>query len=179
MSLYRIKMCLCVATVAIAMASAAQAEAIKITLRQVTADGMGQEVGTVEFRDGQYGLLIVPNLKGLTPGPHGAHIHEKPDCGPAMNHGNVVPGGAAGGHFDPQNTGYHEGPYGNGHLGDLPNLIVEEDGTAFIPVLAPQLKVADIHSRALMIHAGADRYLRHGAHMHGKGGMRMYCGIIP
>ena len=27
---------------------------------------------------------------------------------------------AAGGQFDPLNTGDHEGPYGDGHLGDLP-----------------------------------------------------------
>jgi Cu/Zn superoxide dismutase len=30
-----------------------------------------------------------------------------------------------------------------------------------------------------MIHAGADRYDQHAAHAHGKGGMRMYCGVIP
>ncbi|NNE62329.1 MAG: superoxide dismutase, partial [Woeseia sp.] len=74
--------------------------------------------------------------------------------------------------------GEHAGPYGDGHLGDLPNLLVEPSGVSYVPVLAPRVTVADVKGRSLMIHAGADRYDEYGEHMHGKGGMRMYCGII-
>lgn len=179
MSAFQFKPFVLIATISIGIASAANGEEITMKLNQVTPEGLDKEVGTVTFRDHQHGLFIAPNLRGLTPGPHGAHIHENPNCGPSKNHGKVVPGGAAGGHFDPGKTGQHAGPYGDGHLGDLPNLIVEEDGSASIPVVAPRLRVADIRSRALMIHAGADRYRRHGDHSHGKGGMRMYCGLIP
>ena len=39
---------------------------------------------------------------------------------------------AAGGHYDPAKTDRHEGPYGNGHLGDLPALYVDKEGKAVI-----------------------------------------------
>ena len=111
-----------------------------------------------------------------------AHIHTHADCGAASKHGRMTPGAAAGNHYDPGETGRHGGPYGTGHLGDLPNLVVEADGSATIPVLAPRLRVADLAGRSIMIHAAADRYQNHASaghgHGHGKGGVRMYCGVI-
>ncbi len=50
--------------------------------------------------------------------------------------------GAAGGHYDPQHTGKHEGPLGAGHLGDLPLLVVNDAGVADQPIIAPRLKNA-------------------------------------
>ncbi|MDH3431466.1 MAG: superoxide dismutase family protein [Gammaproteobacteria bacterium] len=145
------------------------------TLREVTAGGIGRTIGTVRFEDSEYGLLLVPDLHGLEPGPHAAHIHENPDCGADAN---GTPAAAAGDHFDPEGSGVHAGPYADGHLGDLPNLVVEADRTARITVLAPRLTAADVKGHALMIHAGADRYDAHAGHRHGKGGPRMYCGVI-
>lgn len=40
-------------------------------------------------------------------------------CSPAMRDGKMVAGLTAGGHLDPAHTGKHEGPWGNGHLGEL------------------------------------------------------------
>ena len=68
----------------------------------------------------------------------------------------------------------HEGPFGDGHLGDLPNLVVEGDGSARMPTVAPRLEVARIVGRALIVHAGPDRYADEGD----KGGARAYCGVI-
>ncbi len=154
------------------------ADSAMVTVHRVTDAGQTASVGQVTFEDTDHGLLIRPDLVGLAPGPVGAHIHERPDCGPTEMDGQVLPAGAAGGHLDPQGTGVHAGPYGDGHLGDLPNLFVEADGRARIPVLAPRLRVRDIVSRALVVHGGADRYADHGAHQHGKGGGRMFCGVI-
>lgn len=165
-------------TAALTRPDVANADSISVSLRETTADGPGKDIGRIELEDSQYGLVIKPDLSGLTPGLHGLHVHENPNCGPANKEGEVVPAGAAGGHYDPENTGRHTGPYGDGHLGDLPNLLVEQDGTVSIPVLAPRVKVADIQGRAVMIHAGADRYTGHAQHSHGKGGARMYCGVI-
>jgi Cu-Zn family superoxide dismutase len=145
------------------------------SIQRVTAQGIAENVGTVAFRDSQHGLLIEPDLKGLPPGPLGIHVHQNPNCGPGAD---GTPGGAAGSHYDPQNTGRHEGPYGNGHLGDLPNLIVEQSGSVTIPVLAPRVKLADLKGRALMVHAGKDDYHEHAEHNHSAGGGRMYCGVI-
>lgn len=138
-----------------------QAEEAVAVVHTVTADGVGQKVGEIRFEDDRFGLLVKPDLEGLTAGPHAAHVYEKAACGCAQTEGKSTPAGAAGGHYYPEQTGRHEGPYGNGHLGDLPNLIVEEDGAASIPVLAPRLKSDDVSGRALMIHAAADRYAGH------------------
>ena len=145
------------------------------TIRESRIDGVGDVIGIVQFRDSPYGLMIVPILHGLEPGPHALHIHENPDCGPSAD-GN--PAGAAGSHYDPLGSSAHAGPYKEGHLGDLPNLIVVADGTARISTLAPRPTLADIKDRALMIHAGADRYESYAEHQHGAGGPRMYCGVI-
>ncbi|MCF8053532.1 MAG: superoxide dismutase family protein [Desulfobacterales bacterium] len=107
-----------------------------------------------------------------------SRVHENPDCGPLEKDGKRVPGLAAGGHFDPQNTGRHEGPYGDGHLGDLPPLYADEHGRATLPVLAPRIKVKDIKGRSLMIHAGGDNYSDHPAKL-GGGGARIACGVVP
>lgn len=146
-----------------------------VTLRVASADGSGASVGTVRFEDSRFGLLILPDLKNLQPGPHAAHIHANPDCSVGTD-GSVA--GAAGSHYDPQKSGVHAGPYGTGHRGDLPNLIVEADGTVRLSALAPRLTASEINGRSLMIHAGADRYDAHAEHHHGTGGARMYCGVI-
>ena len=156
----------------------ARADTVTVTVHQVSAAGQAASVGEVVFEDTDHGLLVRPDLARLAPGPAGAHIHERPDCGPKQMDGHTMPAGAAGGHLDPHGTGVHAGPYGDGHLGDLPNLMVEADGRARIPVLAPRLRVRDIVQRALVVHGGADRYTDHAAHHHGKGGGRLYCGVI-
>lgn len=129
----------------------------------------GQSLGEVVFEDTPYGLLITPKLTNLPPaGLHGFHLHEHPNCGDkGMN---------AGGHFDPRHTNTHQGPYGNGHLGDLPVLATDSKGSATIPLLAPRLKTADLAGRALMIHAGGDTYS--DTPPLGGGGARIGCGVI-
>jgi len=148
---------------------------IKVSL--VNEQGVGKEIGTITAADSKHGLILTPTLNDLTPGLHGFHVHDKPDCSHALKEGKAVPALAAGGHYDPDNTGKHEGPYGNGHLGDLPALYVSDDGKATLPVLAPRLKVADIKGRSLMIHAGGDNYSDMPAPL-GGGGARAACGLV-
>ena len=87
-------------------------------------------------------------LKGLPPGPHGFHVHENGSCAPGTANNQPVPAGGAGGHYDPQKTGKHEGPEGSGHLGDLPVLQAGADGAANQSLTAPHLKnVAELRGR--------------------------------
>ena len=162
------------AAVVLGLGSPAIAHEITIRVHEVSQAGVGADVGQVRFTDGPYGLSIEPALAGLTPGLHGAHIHQNQECGPADKDGKAVAGGGAGGHYDPGAAACHEGPFGDGHLGDLPNLVVEGDGSARMPMLAPRLDVTAIAGRALIVHAGPDRYADDGD----KGGARAYCGII-
>lgn len=153
------------------------AEDMTIKVSLVNEQGVGKEIGTITASDSKYGLLLSPQLIDLAPGLHGFHVHDKPDCSHAMKDGKALPALAAGGHYDPTNTGKHEGPYGNGHLGDLPALYAGTDGKATLPVLAPRLKTADIKGRSLMIHAGGDNYSDTPSPL-GGGGARMACGVV-
>jgi len=143
---------------------------IVVPVHLTDADGQGKNIGTVKIDDSIYGLVLTPTLHDLPPGIHGFHVHEMPMC----NHN----GSAAGGHLDPDKTLRHSGPYESGHLGDLPVLIVDAAGKATLPVLAPRLKLSDIHDRALMIHMGGDNYADVPEKL-GGGGARVACGIIP
>ena len=131
-------------------------------------------VGYISAADSPYGLLLSPHLSGLTPemapGTNGFHVHANPSC--AQN------GMAAGGHLDPLHSQRHLGPYNPaGHLGDLPALEINPDGSANLPILAPRLHVKDLAGHSLMVHNGADNYT--DTPPLGGGGQRMVCGVVP
>ena len=149
-----------------------------VTLNLTSSTGVGAVVGSVRIVETPYGLAFYPDLKGLPPGLHGFHVHEKPSCTPADKDGAPVAALSAGGHFDPQATKRHAEPWGDGHLGDLPALYVGTDGKASNPVLAPRLKtLADVANRSLMVHAGGDNHSDHPTAL-GGGGARVVCGVI-
>jgi superoxide dismutase, Cu-Zn family len=143
---------------------------VTIPIYLVSANGQGQSVGTITAEDSFCGVLLTPNLTNLPPGMHGFHVHINPSCD---NNGM-----AAGGHLDPAKTDAHNGPYNQkGHLGDLPVLIVNQDGTATLPTLAPRFKLAQMMGHAFMIHAGGDNYSDKPEKL-GGGGARIACGVI-
>ena len=150
---------------------------ITISMNTVDAQGAGAAVGSVTASETPYGVLFTPKLTGLPAGEHGFHLHENASCAPKEKDGKPVAGLAAGGHFDPDKSGKHEGPYGKGHLGDLPAIVVASDGKAESPVLAPRLKLADLTGHSLMIHVGGDNHADHPAAL-GGGGARMACGVV-
>jgi len=161
---------------ALALSSAHGAE-LSVQMSTVDDKGTAAAIGTVRLVDTTYGLAIYPQLTGLAPGLHGFHVHENPSCAATEQSGKMVPALAAGGHFDPAGTKRHGEPWGDGHLGDLPPLYVAPDGTASAPVLAPRLKLADVRSRSIMVHAGGDNHADHPAPL-GGGGARVACGVI-
>lgn len=154
----------------------AQAD-INVQMNAVDDKGVGKSLGQVVISESNYGAVFSPSLAGLSPGLHGFHVHENPACGPMEKNGKMVPGLAAGGHYDPAGSKHHGTPWGDGHLGDLPSLYVDPMGNANTPVLAPRLKISDVKGRSLMIHAGGDNYSDQPAPL-GGGGARMACGII-
>lgn len=143
---------------------------LEVTMYSTHKDQV-QPVGTIVVQETPYGLLFTPNLRGLPSGVHGFHVHQHPSC---VDHGM-----GSGGHLDPNRTNKHLGPYNpEGHLGDLPALYVEKDGTATLPVLAPKLKkIKAIESHALIIHEGKDNYQDTPEKL-GGGKSRMFCGRV-
>ncbi|SHF68733.1 superoxide dismutase, Cu-Zn family [Modicisalibacter ilicicola DSM 19980] len=160
---------------ALLLAGLAQAQPI-IEMHEVSAEGVGDSIGTIKVEDSEYGLLLTPELSGLEPGMHGFHVHQNPSCDPADKEGESVAAAAAGGHFDPENTGTHAGPYGDGHLGDLPVLMAGKEGNVITPVLAPRLRVSELKGHALVIHEGGDTYSDQPEL--GGGGPRVACGVV-
>ncbi|WP_041639919.1 superoxide dismutase [Cu-Zn] SodC [Basfia succiniciproducens] len=136
-------------------------------------------IGQVVVTESPYGLVFTPELNGLTAGLHGFHLHQNPSCAAGEKDGKKVAGLGAGGHWDPKEAKRHGFPWeDNAHLGDLPALAVNADGTASNPVLAPRLKSLDeIADKSIMIHVGGDNHSDHPAAL-GGGGARMACGVI-
>jgi Cu-Zn family superoxide dismutase len=132
-------------------------------------------VGLAAFAevDGQGQLGI--SVSGLSPGQHGIHLHENGTC--------TAPGfESAGGHFNPTSKQHGllnpEGP----HAGDLPNLVVEADGTAdtTLTIAANLLaegpgSVIGAEQRALVIHADPDDQKTDPS---GNSGSRVVCGVV-
>lgn len=163
---------------ALVTATPAAMAATEVTMHRVSADGVGDAIGTVTFSNSEYGMLIEPDLKGLEPGVHGFHVHRKPSCQSAVKDGDMTAAAAAGGHFDPDDTGRHRGPYSaSGHLGDLPALTVDSMGNATTPLLAPRLEVGALARHAVMIHGNGDNYADQPNKL-GGGGPRVACGVI-
>ncbi|MAZ39848.1 MAG: superoxide dismutase [Legionellales bacterium] len=142
----------------------------KIITPIYSTDGKHTLLGHITLSDSAYGVMIQPELHNLSPGMHGLHIHVNPSC--------QQQGMAAGGHWDPQKTGKHLGPYSDeGHLGDLPVMYVDKNGIANTPTLAPRIHLNQISSHALMIHQHGDNYADTPKSL-GGGGVRVACGVI-
>lgn len=155
----------------------AHAASVTADMRLATASGEGKPIGTVTIADEENGIVIITALQDLPPGERGFHVHEKPDCGPALKDGVMTPSLAAGGHYDPDKTGKHLGPEGGGHKGDLPRLMVAPDGTARVTLHVKGVTAAELKDRAIMIHEGGDNYSDKPAAF-GGGGARIACGIL-
>lgn len=154
-------------------------ESLNVEIYKVTTEGQGETIGTIRLEQNEHGVLMVTDLKDLGPGPHGFHLHENPDCGPATKDGETTPAGAAGGHYDPENTGAHKGPFStDGHLGDLPRIHVGQEGESEQTYLAPRLELNHFRGRALVIHQGSDNYSDDPQPL-GGGGARVACGVVP
>jgi Cu-Zn family superoxide dismutase len=166
-----------------AMGSLAAADVV-VPMNMIDANGVTAPLGKVTLKESKRGSLLLDlDFTNVLPwGVHGFHVHQNGDCGPGMKDGKAVAGLAAGGHYDPDNTGKHEGPSGAGHKGDLPAIYVEIDEDGFQPVthtlVAPRLKIADLLGRALVIHEDGDNYRDAPAAL-GGGGARVACGVVP
>ena len=151
--------------------------ALEVTLQRIDTNGLGESIGSITAQDTDQGLVIYPDLSSLTPGEHGFHLHSLGSCEAGQTaEGTAVAGIAAGGHWDPDKSGQHLGPFGNGHRGDLSKLIVDDNGNTNTSVVAPRLSTTDLRGKALIVHAGGDTY-RDDPPL-GGGGLRVACGVV-
>jgi Cu-Zn family superoxide dismutase len=146
----------------------------------------GSSVGQVTLTPGPQGLEVRAEVQGLTEGFHGFHLHEKAVCDGA----GVPPFSGAGGHYRTTDA-----PHG-GHAGDLPPLMVNEDGRGVAVTVTDNFGLKTLLRRggAFVVHAAPDnlahipvRYRADGAVAPGPdavtlatgdGGARVACGAI-
>ena len=176
MSSMRLLASLLALCITLLMPSEVQAKTLEIVIYSISEVGVGESIGAVLASDSKNGLVITPSLTNLSEGEHGFHLHAGSPCLAEFNQEKIsIPGLAAKGHWDPDNTNTHSGPFDDGHRGDLSRLIVNSDGRTTNEVVAPRLSTADLRGRALIVHAGGDTYS--DVPPLGGGGARIACGI--
>ena len=140
----------------------------------VLQNASGQSVGTAVVAGAGDTLTLTVAATGISPGPHGIHLHMVGDCTP--------PGfTSAGGHLNP--GGHQHGtdnPAGS-HLGDLPNIVANASGAASLsaPLRGGRAQIEsalfDVDGTAVVIHAAADDYKTDPT---GNSGARIACGVL-
>lgn len=126
--------------------------------------------GTVVFTKVSDGIKIEADVEGLSPGQHGFHVHEFGNCSGE--------GEAAGAHFNPTHS-QHGGPDSPvRHVGDLGNLVANEEGRAHYERVDSIIRFEGENSiigRSIIIHADPDDYKTQPS---GASGAKIACGII-
>jgi Cu-Zn family superoxide dismutase len=137
--------------------------------RATIVDAAGNAVGfAVLTEDGPGRVHVNVKVSGLSPGLHGIHVHGVGACGPDF--------AAAGGHHNP--LGHAHGA----HAGDLPNLIVNDDGQGRLNATATGFTLSagptgafDADGSSIIVHAAQDDFVTQPT---GNSGARVACGVI-
>jgi len=161
--------------IVLAAAAALAASAAQAQSPGVTADlknAAGQTVGAVTLTEAPKGVLMRIEAKGLAPGWHGLHFHEKADCSKSDFT-------SAGGHTHGAGDRVHGllNPAAN-ETGDLPNLHAGADGAAAAEVYTTLITLSalrDADGSAVIVHANADD---HTTQPIGGAGARVACAVI-
>jgi Cu-Zn family superoxide dismutase len=121
-------------------------------------------------------VKITVHVNGLKPGKHGFHIHEYGDLSDGCT--------TAGAHYNPFNK-THGGPSDEErHVGDLGNVVANDNGTAFVEFEDKNISLygnLSVIGRSFVIHANEDDLGKGGfedSKTTGHAGSRLACGVI-
>ena len=136
---------------------------------------VGDSLGKIKLTEQSSGVKMEVNLQGLPAGDHAIHFHDKGKCtAPEFK--------SAGSHFNPENKEHGLLHPKGAHAGDLPNLIVEDDGSVKAELMAPNVTLKDgkkslftKEGTSIVIHDGKDDGMTQPA---GDSGKRIACGEI-
>lgn len=146
-------------------------------------DVNGQKVGVVVFKERHGKVDVSAEVWGVAPEFHGFHVHAVGQC--------VPPFTSAGGHFNPVGATHGD------HAGDMPSLLVNDDGTGELEFETDRFSVGDLFDAdgsAVIVHAGRDNFAniptRYHSHTYGTfgpdtdtlatgdAGARSACGVV-
>lgn len=134
--------------------------------------------GTVYFEQDNASseVKVTGEVKGLSQGHHGFHIHEFGD--------NTNGCTSAGPHFNPENKEHGAPTDSVRHVGDLGNITAENDGVAKINICDKMISLCgplSIIGRTIVVHADPDDLGKGGHELSkttGNAGARVACGVI-
>ena len=141
-------------------------------------DASGAAVGLATFSEDAAGVTLTLLVEGLTPGEHGWHLHEMGVCDP----GGAEPFDSAGKHWNPTAM-MHGGPDDpEHHAGDFGNLTASEAGLAEAEITTTDFSlgegpnsVFDEDGTAIILHTGMDDLT---TQPDGDAGARFACGVV-
>jgi Cu-Zn family superoxide dismutase len=152
----------------VANAAAAQGATVTADLKNST----GQTVGAVVLTEAPKGVLLRIEAKGLAPGWHGLHFHEKADCSKSdFTSAGAHVHGAGGSTHGLLNPAAND-------LGDLPNIHAGADGAASAEVFSTLVTLKtlrDADGSAVVVHLNPDD---HRTQPIGGAGARVACAEI-
>ena len=146
----------------------------KTAVANLSSKSGSNVTGTLTFTESNGKVMMKAELKGLTPGTHAIHIHEKGDC-------SSDDGKSAGGHWNPTQDKHGEWKHGEFHSGDIGNLVADENGNATIEkesdfwCIGCEDDTKNIVGHAIIVHAGTDDFTSQPS---GAAGARVGCGEI-
>lgn len=115
-------------------------------------------------------------MTGLTPGPHGFHLHEFGDT----TNGCI----STGAHFNPNNMTHGAPEDEIRHAGDLGNIVANADGVAEATIVDNQIPLTGpnaVIGRAFVVHELEDDLGKGGHELSlstGNAGGRLACGVV-
>jgi Cu-Zn family superoxide dismutase len=116
---------------------------VKVELRNAA----GADAGFVKLSKQGGKVIVRGEVSGFTPGFHGFHVHAVGQC--------VPPFTTAGGHYNPAGVSH------GSHAGDMPSLLVLDDGTAQAQFATDNFAIGelfDADGSAIIVHEGADNF---------------------
>lgn len=145
-------------------------------------DSSRQVIGDVRIGDGDEGVTLLVNARGLPPGKHGIHIHEIGLCEPPKFE-------SAGAHWNPTGAKHGARNPSGPHLGDLKTVTVGKDGRLQVEIVVPDAyfrtaarntrggarQILDADGAALVIHAKPDDEMSDPS---GNSGRRIACAVL-
>lgn len=137
----------------------------------IVKNGAGKNVGRASATEVAGGVRIALDVRGMTPGTHGVHIHTTGRCdGPDFT--------TAGGHWNPLGKKHGSMNPQGAHEGDLPNLIIDTSRRGHLGAViagATMAGLLDADGAAIVVHAGPDDLMTDPA---GGSGSRIACGVF-
>lgn len=117
--------------------------------------GDSKVTGMIYFTKEGDQVHVKGEIKGLKPGKHGFHVHEKGDLSDKES------GKSTGGHFNPADKPHGRPADSDRHVGDLGNIEANAEGVAQVDIVDNVIQLQGDHSileRSIVVHAGEDQF---------------------